>query len=102
MRRFWMLMVLAGCSRAPELSAPVVLAYEAGAARIEGRGFGSPGPRAEVVASGTTIGSGVAGVSWTDERIDLTLPPGVRSGELVVRTQSGEVHANLEVYRLEE
>ncbi|HZN95229.1 MAG TPA: hypothetical protein VFB81_21105, partial [Myxococcales bacterium] len=93
---------LIGCERAPELSAPVVLAYEAGAARIEGRWFGAPGPGVEVVASGTAVSSGAAGVTWTDGRIDLTLPPGVRSGELVVRTKSGEVHANLEVYRLEE
>ncbi|HVE82689.1 MAG TPA: hypothetical protein VND93_07565 [Myxococcales bacterium] len=88
---------LGGCQCQPEISSPLVLAYEAGAARIEGRGFGASGT---VTASGIAIDSGA--VSWSDSRIDLTLPAGVRSGEVTVRTSSGSATAPLEVYRLEE
>jgi streptogramin lyase len=48
------------------------------------------------------IDSQAAGVRWTDQRIDLVLPAGVRTGNLVVHTPSGEDTVRLEVYRLEE
>ncbi|HEU5219958.1 MAG TPA: hypothetical protein VFU23_14960, partial [Gemmatimonadales bacterium] len=107
MKRSWtFLLLVAGqsaCQCGPSISSPLVLGYWSGAARIEGRGFGAPGPKAEVIASGTAVPSEAPGVvAWSDTRIDLVLPPEVRSGEIAVRTPAGAVSAPLEVYRLEE
>src|SRR3954471_7530946 len=108
MRRPWMPAVwaaasLAGCQCGPpSMSAPLVLAYEAGPMRIEGHGFGTAGANAAVIAAGTEISSESAGALWSDEAIEVTLPPGVISGNVVVRTPAGEATARLEVYRLEE
>jgi len=104
MRRSWMLwfgaVALSACQCGPpEISGPLVLGYEQGAALVLGRGFGTAG---SVIASGVEIDSGAAGVRWSDGRIDFTIPAGVHTGNLVVHTPSGEATAKLEVYRLEE
>src|SRR4051812_24173357 len=102
MRRPWMLwfgaVALSACQCGPpEISGPLVLGYEQGAALVLGPGFGTSG---SVVVSGVEIAS--QDVRWSDGRIDLVLPAGVRTGNLVVHPPSGEATAKLEVYRLEE
>src|SRR5262249_44798351 len=95
-RRSWVILypfvaLAAACQCGPSISSPLVLGYEAGAARIEGRGFGSPRSGSTVTVSGHTIASddAAAVVSWSDAQIDLVLPPEVRSGEISVKTPSG-------------
>ncbi len=108
MHRLFLLLVLAhllaachcGGDRTPGISSPVVLGYEAGRLQIQGRGFGAPGPSAELVLDGVRVGSEEPHVHWSDSLVELTLPAGVGSGSLSLRTASAETFtAALEVYR---
>src|SRR5882672_1533585 len=98
----FLLALAASCHQTPARQAtPLVATLVGGPVRLEGSGFGVPGPGSEILLDDGAIASTSAAIlSWADQAIELTLPQDARSGTITVvtpRSRTGPIP--LEVYR---